>query len=86
LKENVRTVQAVLHNAPEQLECEGLKFGSIQSRGSMISCVVSGEEETVRAYFDSLLAEYYEFIPLTLEEIFITEMEERGYDAKHLIG
>ncbi len=86
LKDNVRTVQAVLRELPEKFECEGLRFGEPVIRGSMISCVVTGDEEKCRRYFDDLGAEFFEFIPLTLEEIFITEMEEKGYDAKHLIG
>ena len=87
LKDNVRTVQAMFRTEmPQKLECEGLRFGEPAIRGSMLNCVVSGEEGLCREYFESLGAEFYEFIPLTLEEIFITEMEERGYDANHLIG
>lgn len=86
LKDNVRTVQAMFKNPPEELFCDGLSFGSISRRGSMISCVIKGDEDICREYFDSLSPEFYEFIPLSLEEIFITEMEEKGYDANHLFG
>lgn len=86
LKDNVRTVQAMFKDPPEDLFCDGLSFGSISRRGSMISCVVKGDESVCRKYFDSLSPEFYELIPLSLEEIFITEMEEKGYDANHLIG
>jgi hypothetical protein len=71
---------------PEKLECEGLRFGQPSVRGTLFSCVVSGDEALCRSYFENAGADFYEFIPLTLEEIFITEMEEKGYDAKHLIG
>ena len=86
LKENVHTVQAAFSELPEQLSCEGLKFINVQTRGSLLSAVVRGEEAAVRRYLDSLHPIYCELITLTLEEIFLTEMEERGYDAKHLIG
>ncbi|MBR2432508.1 MAG: ABC transporter ATP-binding protein, partial [Clostridia bacterium] len=78
--------QAMFKNPPEELFCDGLSFGSVSRRGSMISCVVKGDESVCREYFDSLSPEFYELIPLSLEEIFITEMEEKGYDANHLIG
>ncbi len=86
LKDNVRTVQARFESMPERLEYEGLRFGQPSVRGTMLSCVVSGDEELCRSFFENAGADFYEFIPLTLEEIFITEMEEKGYDAKHLIG
>lgn len=86
LKENVHSVQAAFETVPERFFCEGLTFVSIQQRGNLISAVIRGEESAVRHYLNSLHPLYCELIPLTLEEIFLTEMEERGYDAKHLIG
>ena len=60
---------------------------SCARRGSLFTIVVRGTEEEVEARLNELEPLFIEFIPLTLEEIFITEMEERGYDFnEHLIG
>ena len=42
-------------------------------------------EADVRAKIETLHPEFYEIIPLTLEEIFISEMEERGYDYAKVV-
>ena len=44
-------------------------------------------EQEIRDCFaalDAMNPEFYELIPLTLEEIFINEMEEHGYEANAL--
>ena len=55
---------------------------------SVVNLSRSGSFYTIIARSDSFLAEhivksfspvFYEVIPLTLEEVFITEMEEKGY-------
>ena len=50
-----------------------------------MTAVVRGTEAEVRAKVDELSPEFYEIIPLTLEEIFISEMEERGYDYAKVV-
>ena len=81
LKSQLHTVQAGFEKLPERIRCDGLHFVRITGRGNFITAVVGGEEEAVRAYFSSLSPLYFELIPLTLEEIFIAEMEARGYDS-----
>ena len=70
---------------------EGMLVFLTKKDGYSISMPLAKDDQTaanlkttilkVEEYFESLGAEFYEFIPLTLEEIFITEMEERGYDS-----
>ncbi len=80
MKENIHTVQAVFSDNfnPECLS--DFKFTGYRRRGSMVSIVCRGSEEKIRTAIEALNPEFYELIPLTLEEIFISEMEERGYD------
>jgi ABC-2 type transport system ATP-binding protein len=47
--------------------------------------VVRGSEEEIGAKIAALTPKFYEILPLTLEEIFISEMEERGYDYSKVI-
>lgn len=85
LKENIHTVQAVFRTAvlPETIAALGAV--SFKQRGSMVTVVLRGEKAVVRDKIESLQPEFYEIIPLTLEEIFISEMEERGYDYEKVI-
>lgn len=59
---------------------EELDIVSQEQRGSLFTLVARGDERDVALYLDSLKPTFVEFIPLTLEEIFIAEMEERGYE------
>ena len=81
MKDNMHTVQAVVSEnfTPEVLS--GLKFTGYKRRGSMVSFVCRGSEKEIKDYMERISPEFYELIPLTLEEIFISEMEERGYDS-----
>lgn len=80
MKENIHAVQAVFSRDIAAEELAGIKMTGYSRRGSMISAVCRGSEEEVRGYFAALKPEFFEIIPLTLEEIFISEMEEHGYD------
>jgi ABC-2 type transport system ATP-binding protein len=51
----------------------------------MHTIVCRGTLEEINAVILPLEPVYYENIPLTLEEIFISEMEEKGYDFKNVI-
>ncbi len=80
MKENIHAVQAVFSRDISADELAGLKITGYSRRGSMISVVCRGTETEIREFFASLEPEFFEIIPLTLEEIFISEMEEYGYD------
>ncbi len=85
LKENIHTVQAVFSRAIGIEEIARLGTVSIKQRGSMVTAVVRGSEDAVRTKVEALAPDFYEIIPLTLEEIFISEMEERGYDYTKVV-
>ncbi|MBQ7661535.1 MAG: ABC transporter ATP-binding protein [Clostridia bacterium] len=85
LKENIHTVQAVFDRelSPEELKTLGAV--NFKKRGSMVTAVVRGTYAEVEAKMQALSPSFFEIIPLTLEEIFISEMEERGYDCTKII-
>ncbi len=85
LKENIHTVQAVFSREIGTEEIAKLGTVSIKQRGSMVTAVVRGTREEVAAKIEELEPQFYEIIPLTLEEIFISEMEERGYDYTKVV-
>ena len=57
----------------------------LQRHGKLLTMTVRGESEKVVAWLNTLNPIYCESIPLTLEEIFISETEVVGYDIKKLI-
>ena len=56
-----------------------------ETRGRLRTAVVRGTREEVLTALDSLPTVYQELLPLSLEEIFISETEVVGYDVKKLI-
>ena len=52
----------------------------------MATIIARGTREVLETKLRCLEPTFYEFIPLTLEEIFISEMEEKGYDCTKVLG
>lgn len=67
------------------LESFGLKKDRKKQTGSIYTLTVRGQEHEVRSYMESMEPMFYELIPLSLEEIFISETEVAGYDIKTLV-
>ena len=85
LKENIYTAQAAFSRKIEIEEIARLGTVSVKQRGSMVTAVMRGSVDEVRAKMQTLAPDFLEIIPLTLEEIFISEMEERGYDYSKIV-
>ena len=54
-------------------------------RGSLATITVRGTRENVEQQMAACEPLFFELIPLSLEEIFISETEVAGYDIKKLI-
>ena len=44
-----------------------------------------GEERDIHRVFETLHPIFYETLPLSLEEVFINEMEAAGYDLENIL-
>ena len=64
---------------------ESLKVLTMERRGSLCSLTVRGSREEIEGCMDRISPVFYEMLPLSLEEIFISETEVKGYDVKALI-
>ena len=82
-EQGILTYEDILALPPERIASLGTV--SFKQRGSMVTAGLRGSEADVRAKIETLHPEFYEIIPLTLEEIFISEMEERGYDYAKVV-
>lgn len=56
-----------------------------QNRGSLYTLTIRGVIEEIESKLQTLNPVFFEALPLTLEEIFITETEAKGYDIRKLI-
>ena len=64
---------------------KNLNITNVKKQGKVITMILRGNEKDVIKEIEKTKPIYYELIPLTLEEIFISETEEAGYDVKKLI-
>lgn len=64
----------------EQLEETGLEILHFEKNISVYHIIVKGDIDTVKAAFAVKKPTIFDIVPLTLEEIFIYEMEVLGYD------
>lgn len=85
MKLNVQKVQLVLKDAAdlEKLLSE-LDVVSKDNMGSMTILVVRGNHDEIMAKVNAYCPVFAESIPLTLEEVFISETSAGGYDLKDL--
>ncbi len=85
LKCNMHKVQCVF---PEDSKVSLYKLFHIlqmNQKGWLITMTVRENEEDIAGKMEGLKPVYYEVLPLSLEEIFISETEVVGYDIKNLI-
>ena len=85
LKCSLHKVQLVAEDYhPDELK-DLLEVVQYAERGRLVTMTVRGEEEDIESAVRTLNPIYYELLPLSLEEIFISETEGIGYDVKNII-
>lgn len=85
MKCGIHKIQCVL---PPEMEEEALKeLQPLQKdkRGSLLTLTVKCDREKIGEVMNKSNPIFYEILPLSLEEIFISETEVAGYDIKKLI-
>jgi len=86
MKCNIQKVQCVFERAEDKKTAlNGLDVIREDQRGSLYLFTIRGTREAIGAKFGSVHAVFFEILPLSLEEIFISETEVVGYDIKKLI-
>lgn len=85
MKLNLHKVQCVLKPGMTAEDLKGLEIVRKDQTGSIYTLTVRGDQQAVTEYMESCDPLFYELIPLSLEEIFISETEVAGYDIKALI-
>ena len=85
MKINIHKVQCVLGPEHSVDELGDLDIIITERRGSLLTLTIRGNEDDIDLKIKALKPVFYEMVPLTLEEIFISETEVKGYDIKKLI-
>ena len=70
----------------EQISAEGVDILHMEANGSVMHIIARGDREKIRAAVEKLSPKLYDEVPLSLEEIFVYEMEVLGYDSSKLGG
>ncbi len=85
LKLNIHKVQFVLKDEEDEDKLSPLNVIKKERRGKLMTYTVRGNQGEIKAVMDAADTIFYEMIPLSLEEIFISETEVAGYDIKKII-
>ena len=85
MKLNIHKVQCVLQPDMKPEDLVALDKVSIEQRGRLCTVTVRGTRPEIEAIMSSYDPVFFECIPLSLEEIFISETEVAGYDIRKLV-
>lgn len=86
LKCNIHKLQCVFRDKESQLSfMDEMNPFKIEQRGSLYTITLHGEREEIEQAIRGKNPIFSEILPLSLEEIFISETEVAGYDIKSLI-
>ncbi len=86
MKCNIQKVQCVFKTIDDEAKViSSLDIMKNEKRGSLNVMTVRGNKAEILAIFATVNTVFFEALPLSLEEIFISETEVVGYDIKKLI-
>ena len=85
LKTNMFKVQISLKDDFDKKTFKKLKILSYKKIGSVATLIIDEEGKDSRKYLESLNPIILDYLPLTLEEVFIYQMEALGYEFESVI-
>ncbi len=84
MKSEFHKIQAIFEGEFDAANLAPMKILAYSRRGSLVSFIARGTLDEINMQMTEKNPVFYETVPLTLEEIFISEMEEKGYDFSKL--
>ena len=79
VKNEIHKIQVAFKESPAENEFDSLDIIKAEKTQSVHHYISRGDHDEIKKVFEAKNPILFELIPLTLEEIFIIEMEERGY-------
>lgn len=81
VKGNIHKVQAAFPTEVTKEDFAAPEVLHFEKNGSVVSLIIRGTEDEIHTMIDGRSPLFTDIIPMTLEEIFIYEMEGLGYNA-----
>ena len=78
-KDHIHKIQLAFKEELDRERFDHLELLSFKKQSRVINMVVKGDIEDIKTYLNSLNPLLLEVLPVNLEEIFIYEMERKGY-------
>ncbi|ASS90730.1 MULTISPECIES: ABC transporter ATP-binding protein [Aeribacillus] len=85
LKSNIHKVQIAFQGSVPSEMLQQLQIVYQEQRGSVHLFIVKGNADEFSSYIKSFKPLLFDLLPLTLEEIFIYEMGEKGYAIENIL-
>lgn len=85
LKLGIHKVQVAFAEPVDESAFEGLSIVNKTKQGNLYNLTIRGEEDSFLPKLRELNPAFMESLPLTLEEVFINEMEGAGYDINNIL-
>lgn len=85
LKLGINKVQAVFKPMPDLSAFAALDIVKTEMHGSLVNLVIRGSKDEILTSLNAFNPIFVEVLPLTLEEVFISEMEVAGYDLDNIL-
>lgn len=85
MKLGIHKVQIAFRDSVEESIFEELNIVRKVRQGNLFNLTIRGEQEEFMPILEALNPAFLEILPLTLEEVFINEMEGAGYDINNII-
>lgn len=85
IKTNMHKVQISLKDDFDENSFKGIDIISFKKVGSIASMIIEDKDGEVRKKLEKMKPIILDFLPLTLEEVFIYEMEALGYEFNEIL-
>ena len=82
LRLGTHKIQCAFKEPKAKEDFKGLDILHYENYGSLSVMIIRGSVERTQKVIDKFAPLYSEVVPMSLEEIFISEMEVRGYDSE----
>ena len=86
VKGNVHKVQTAFDKEYREDDFDDLELLHFDQRGSVVYLIVKGSEDEITTKLNKMEPKILDIIPLSLEEVFIYEMEGLGYEYSSIEG
>lgn len=80
VKGNIHKIQTAFDKDYTKEDFAGLELLHFEKKGSVVYIIAKGEPEKVEAFVKEKKPKFLDIVPLSLEEVFIYEMEGLGYE------